>query len=293
MTYNPKFNEYGNNVEVEVEGIQGHEGTVCLARIYNRSDKELKIFVDDLEGWYSDPITVDPNSFVVLPRTDEGRSILDSIKNGDFKAVYEDAKEADRLEKIEEVLEEMGIKYSIKEKEALVEFWTDTAGQDIPTEFEFDGTAEDFVKQFTELAEGYDVDENVEMWVSMRGKDSVPDTVRELMDDCQEAKDTLMEIAKKLQRAIDPNAEDEEEWIIKISYSWGEEEPDIRGFKSLLDAYKEALSLAAAEVYAFGTDHDETNNGCEISAGYEEEEASVDLHYMYDDTHCYYKVVKW
>lgn len=115
------------------------------------------------------------------------------------------------MERIEEVLEEMNIKYEFEEKlpypgkdswYGLVEFWTDTAGQDIPTEIEFDGAAEDFVDKFAEAAERYDVDEEVELFVDMRGKNGVPNTVRELLDDCQEAKDTLMEIAKKLKDVL-------------------------------------------------------------------------------------------
>lgn len=115
-------------------------------------------------------------------------------------------KEFDKWEKVYDVLDELSVRYDTNycdsETEAIIEFWTDTAGQDIPTEFDYDGTPEDFVKQFTEAAENYDVDEEVELYVNMRGKDGVPDTVRELLDDCQEAKDTLMEIAEKLQEAI-------------------------------------------------------------------------------------------
>lgn len=113
------------------------------------------------------------------------------------------------MKRIEKVLEDMSLKYSYHKNEngkdyyGLVEFWTDTSGQDIPTEFDFDGTAEDFVKQFTECADMYDVDEQVALFVDMRGQNGVPSTVRELLNDCQEAKDTLMEIAKKLQNAID------------------------------------------------------------------------------------------
>jgi len=113
----------------------------------------------------------------------------------------------EKWEEIYDVLDNMNIKYDTNycssETEALIEFWTDTAGQDIPTEFDYDGTPEDFVKQFTERAENYDVDEEVELYVNMRGKNGVPNTVRELLDDCQEAKDTLMEIAEKLQKAIE------------------------------------------------------------------------------------------
>lgn len=115
------------------------------------------------------------------------------------------------MKRIEEVLEKMSINFKYEERlpyldgEAwygLVEFWTDTADQDIPTEIYFNGTAEDFVEKFTERAENYDVDEEVELYMEMRGKNGVPDTIRELLDDCQEAKDTLMEIAEKLQEAI-------------------------------------------------------------------------------------------
>lgn len=112
----------------------------------------------------------------------------------------------EKWEEIYDVLDNMNIKYDTNycdsETEALIEFWTDTAGQDFPTEFDYDGSPEDFVEQFTERAENYDVDEEVELYVNMRGKNGVPNTVRELLDDCQEAKDTLMEIADKLQKAI-------------------------------------------------------------------------------------------
>lgn len=103
---------------------------------------------------------------------------------------------------IENVLDNMGLRYSFGEN-AYIEFWTDTAGQDIPTEFDYDGTPEDFVAQFVEAAERYDVDTEVELYMEMRGRNGVPNTVRELLNDCQEAKDTLMKIADKLQKAIE------------------------------------------------------------------------------------------
>lgn len=74
------------------------------------------------------------------------------------------------MKRIEKCLDDLGIKYEIKDNEALVEFWTDTADQDIPTEFDFDGTPENFVARFTECAENYDVDDEVELYVNMRGK---------------------------------------------------------------------------------------------------------------------------
>jgi hypothetical protein len=109
------------------------------------------------------------------------------------------------MERIKNVLDEMYINYDIHDTSALIEFWTDTAGQDIPTEFDFDGTAEDFVKQFTESAENYDVDEEMKIYIPMLGKNGCPDTTEELLADMKEAKNTLMEIACKLNKAIDNN----------------------------------------------------------------------------------------
>lgn len=106
------------------------------------------------------------------------------------------------MDRIIEVLDDMGIKYDIDRNSALIEFWTDTAGQDVPTEIEYDGTPEDFVKQFTQAAGNYDVDEEVELYANMRGRFGIPETIRELLDDCEEAKQTLTEIAEALHQAI-------------------------------------------------------------------------------------------
>ena len=106
------------------------------------------------------------------------------------------------MDKIQNFFDGIGIRCKIDGNNVLVEFWTDTAGQDIPVEFEFDGTPEGFVKEFTQYAESYDVDEQVEIYADMRGKRGVPNTIREILDDCQEAKDTLMEISGKLKSVI-------------------------------------------------------------------------------------------
>lgn len=106
------------------------------------------------------------------------------------------------MERIYNVLDDMGIKYNIDDNFALVEFWTDTAGQDIPTEFNFDGTAADFAKQFAECADNYSVDDETELFVQYRGQRGVPDTIREILEDCEEAKETLTDIADALKQAI-------------------------------------------------------------------------------------------
>ena len=106
------------------------------------------------------------------------------------------------MERVEKVLEESDVRYNIQNDFASVEFWTDIAGQDINVEFNFDGTPEMFVKEFTEYAETYDVDEETKIWLPYMGTRSVPTSVKELLDSCQEAKDTLMEISAKLKEAV-------------------------------------------------------------------------------------------
>lgn len=106
-----------------------------------------------------------------------------------------------KWEMIETVLDDFNLRYDISDnKYALVEFWTDTAGQDIVVELSYNGTPDDFILEFSDHADSYDVDEEVELYVSMRGKNGVPETVRELLDDCQEAKDTLMNISDRLKK---------------------------------------------------------------------------------------------
>ncbi len=106
------------------------------------------------------------------------------------------------LKKITEVLEEYG-KVDISSNEASFEFWTDTAGQDVVTEIDFDGTANDFVEKFKEKAECYDVDEEVELYAGHRGSNGVPNTIVELLADCTEAKNTLLKIAGMLERVLE------------------------------------------------------------------------------------------
>lgn len=58
-----------------------------IATIENNTDKTLKIFIDDLEGWYTEPIIVLAYDWVGFLADDEGRFQVESIKNGDFKAI--------------------------------------------------------------------------------------------------------------------------------------------------------------------------------------------------------------
>ena len=65
----------------------------------------------------------------------------------------------------------------------------------------YDGTEEDFIRQFERYAEDFDAEEHAEMYINMRGKRGVPNcTIRELLNDAEEIKQlyekTLKDITK-------------------------------------------------------------------------------------------------
>ena len=112
------------------------------------------------------------------------------------------------MKRIEYALDNMEVRYKYYKNEdetwyGEIEFWTDTAGQDVATEFDFDGTAEDFVEKFTEHAELYDEWEEMEIFLPMRGQNGIPSDAKTLYEDMCEAKETLMNISGELRYALD------------------------------------------------------------------------------------------
>lgn len=71
------------------------------------------------------------------------------------------------------------------------------AGEDIV----FDVSAEKFVENVREYADEFDVDDHVELWIAGRGKNGVPSTVRELLEDAEAIAAMLKELAEALGRA--------------------------------------------------------------------------------------------
>lgn len=84
MIVKSKYDGYG---KVEIKET-GHNYDF-IAYVENNTNKTLKLYVDDLEGWYSEPIVVSANDWVGFLADDEGRNVVESIMNGDFKAVLE------------------------------------------------------------------------------------------------------------------------------------------------------------------------------------------------------------
>lgn len=72
---------------------------------------------------------------------------------------------------------------------------TPPAGED----FIFGVQKGNFVKNVREYADGFDVDEHVELWIEGRGKNGVPATSRELVEDAEAIRDMLNELATSLE----------------------------------------------------------------------------------------------
>lgn len=83
-------------------------------------------------------------------------------------------------------------------------------GEDVIISLIYDGTEEDFIRQFRSYAEGFDAEEHAEMWIESRGKNGVPDSIKDLLEDAEWIKSTLEEVADDLEN-IDNQEEDTEE----------------------------------------------------------------------------------
>ena len=100
-------------------------------------------------------------------------------------------------EKMIEAIEELGWQVTEHDDEWLIEAWS-PAGEDLPLEIPKD---EDIVKWLWENARTFDPDENVELWINHRGKDGVPQTARELVEDADAIAKMYEELAKAAEEA--------------------------------------------------------------------------------------------
>ena len=71
-------------------------------------------------------------------------------------------------------------------------------GEDVIIPLIYDGTEEDFIRQFENYAEDFDAEEHAEMWIEGRGKNGVPDSIKDLLEDAEWQKKMLLEVAKEL-----------------------------------------------------------------------------------------------
>ena len=85
-------------------------------------------------------------------------------------------------------------------------------GEDVIIDIFYDGTDGDFIRQFREYANDFDPDEHAEMWVEGRGKNGVPESILDLINDAQAIKDDLLHMADILE-GIDKEEEPQEKRV--------------------------------------------------------------------------------
>ena len=80
-------------------------------------------------------------------------------------------------------------------------------GEDVIIPLIYDGTEEDFIRQFERYADGFDAEEHAEMWIEGRGKNGVPESIKNLLEDAEWQKEMLLEVAKDLNGLDDEETE--------------------------------------------------------------------------------------
>lgn len=106
----------------------------------------------------------------------EEKHIIDEINNVFNNILYTD---------IMDVLDEITSLEDNKTKDVSIEFYTDTAGQDVFIELSDVSDLNDFYDKLLEYIDNWDIDEELKIWTEMVGKQGVPD-IRTLVEDHEE-----------------------------------------------------------------------------------------------------------
>lgn len=107
----------------------------------------------------------------------------------------EPQKEAGPFNSAEEAFDALDWGYTYSENGEIELEKYSPAGEDFI--FSIDG--QDIPQEVREYADGFDVDEHVELWMAGRGKRGVPETARELVEDAEAIKTMLEELADALE----------------------------------------------------------------------------------------------
>lgn len=99
--------------------------------------------------------------------------------------------------KTQEILETRGWSYKLVDNDTAVLIQRfSPAGEDISIEVDRDNAISGIVS----FAEDFDVDEHVELWIANRGKNGVPSTIRELLEDSEAIFKELAELAREINK---------------------------------------------------------------------------------------------
>lgn len=141
----------------------GEESPYVLNNLYLKYEEEASLINPD--------VIKDIDSF-----KKEEKHIIDEINNVFNNILYTD---------IMNVLDEITSLEDNKTKDVSIEFYTDTAGQDVFIELSDVSDLNDFYDKLLTYIDNWDIDEELKIWTEMVGKQGVPD-IRTLVEDHEE-----------------------------------------------------------------------------------------------------------
>ena len=141
----------------------GEESPYVLNNLYIKYEEEASLINPD--------VIKDIDSF-----KKEEKHIIDEINNVFNNILYTD---------IMNVLDEITSLEDNKTKDVSIEFYTDTAGQDVFIGLSDVSDLNDFYDKLLEYIDNWDIDEELKIWTEMVGKQGVPD-IRTLVEDHEE-----------------------------------------------------------------------------------------------------------
>ena len=168
-------------------------------------------------------------------------------------------------ENIVRILEDNGFtvgkpEYSNHHKEYCIEInqYTDL-GEDWWLTLWYDGSDEDFIQKFETVVEYFDPDEEAEIFIEMRGKNGVPDSIRDIINDqewkLETLKTTLKELHEEFEEPEEEEEEEDEEYTITLKLTdngktvWTTSNEDPNGeestFKTITDRGEQMLIALA------------------------------------------------
>jgi hypothetical protein len=80
-------------------------------------------------------------------------------------------------------------------------------GEDVIVSLIYDGTEENFISVFVEYANWFDAEEHAEMWIESRGKNGVPESIKDLLEDAEWQKNMFLKVAEALNNLDDGSEE--------------------------------------------------------------------------------------
>lgn len=105
-------------------------------------------------------------------------------------------------EEIMDVLENNGINVekTDEKNEYMLEWWSN-AGEDM-VDYVTAQNDKEFADRYREIALDFNADDHAEMYVNMRGKNGVPQTIRELIDDADSIQEFYSNVSKEIDKVV-------------------------------------------------------------------------------------------